>query len=73
MQSADFSRVLREFARDGYELMTGDAFAAEDVDRAASPRNFPMSPSCSAPATGRPSRISASSTTGSTSRPICPA
>src|SRR5687767_8110204 len=26
--SADYQRVLREFARDGYQLITGDAFAA---------------------------------------------
>ena len=33
VQSADYARVLREFARDGYKLITGDAFAAEDVVR----------------------------------------
>ena len=31
--SADYARVLREFARDGYKMITGDAFAAEDITR----------------------------------------
>jgi basic membrane lipoprotein Med (substrate-binding protein (PBP1-ABC) superfamily) len=38
--SADYQRVLREFARDGYQLITGDAFAAEDVARRVA-REFP--------------------------------
>ena len=33
VQSADYARVLREFTRGGYKLITGDAFAAEDVTR----------------------------------------
>ncbi len=33
VQSADYARVLREFARGGYNIITGDAFAAEDVTR----------------------------------------
>ncbi len=33
VQSADYARVLREYARNGYKLITGDAFAAEDVVR----------------------------------------
>ncbi len=31
--SADYARVLREFARDGYKVISGDAFAAEDITR----------------------------------------
>jgi basic membrane lipoprotein Med (substrate-binding protein (PBP1-ABC) superfamily) len=31
--SADYARVLREFARDGYKMISGDAFAAEDITR----------------------------------------
>lgn len=38
--SADYQRVLREFARDGYKLITGDAFAAEDVARRVA-KEFP--------------------------------
>ena len=38
--SADYARVLREFARDGYGLITGDAFAAEDVTRRVA-KQFP--------------------------------
>jgi basic membrane lipoprotein Med (substrate-binding protein (PBP1-ABC) superfamily) len=38
--SADYARVLREFARDGYKLITGDAFAAEDVTRRVA-KEFP--------------------------------
>jgi basic membrane lipoprotein Med (substrate-binding protein (PBP1-ABC) superfamily) len=38
--SADYQRVLREFARDGYGLITGDAFAAEDVTRRVA-KEFP--------------------------------
>lgn len=38
--SADYARVLREFARDGYQLITGDAFAAEDVTRRVA-KEFP--------------------------------
>ncbi|MCR4283094.1 MAG: BMP family protein [Bauldia sp.] len=40
VQSADYARVLREFARDGYKLITGDAFAAEDVTRRVA-KEFP--------------------------------
>ena len=36
--SADYARVLREFARDGYTMITGDAF--EDVTRRVA-REFP--------------------------------
>ncbi len=38
--SADYARVLREFARDGYKFITGDAFAAEDIARRVA-REFP--------------------------------
>jgi basic membrane protein A and related proteins len=38
--SADYARVLREFARDGYQLITGDAFSAEDIARRVA-REFP--------------------------------
>jgi len=38
--SADYARVLREFARDGYKMITGDAFAAEDVTRRVA-KEFP--------------------------------
>jgi basic membrane lipoprotein Med (substrate-binding protein (PBP1-ABC) superfamily) len=38
--SADYRRVLTEFARDGYPLSMGDAFAAEDVARRVA-REFP--------------------------------
>lgn len=38
--SADYARVLREFARDGYTFITGDAFAAEDIARRVA-REFP--------------------------------
>ncbi len=31
--SADYARVLREFARGGYTLIMGDAFSAEDISR----------------------------------------
>ncbi|MYZ47081.1 BMP family protein [Propylenella binzhouense] len=31
--SSDYARVLREFARDGYGMISGDAFAAEDITR----------------------------------------
>lgn len=40
VQSADYQRVLREFARGGYTFITGDAFAAEDVARRVA-REFP--------------------------------
>src|SRR5689334_9149026 len=39
VQSADYARVLREFVRDGYKLITGDAFAAEDVVRRVAKEN----------------------------------
>jgi len=39
VQSADYARVLREFTRDGYKLITGDAFAAEDVVRRVAKQN----------------------------------
>lgn len=38
--SADYARVLREFARDGHKLITGDAFAAEDIARRVA-KEFP--------------------------------
>jgi basic membrane lipoprotein Med (substrate-binding protein (PBP1-ABC) superfamily) len=38
--SADYARVLREFARDGNKLITGDAFAAEDIARRVA-KEFP--------------------------------
>jgi basic membrane lipoprotein Med (substrate-binding protein (PBP1-ABC) superfamily) len=38
--SADYARVLREFARDGVKLITGDAFAAEDIARRVA-KEFP--------------------------------
>jgi basic membrane lipoprotein Med (substrate-binding protein (PBP1-ABC) superfamily) len=40
VSSADYQRVLREFARDGYPLIMGDAFAAEDVARRVA-KEFP--------------------------------
>jgi len=40
VQSADYARVLREFARGGYKLITGDAFEAEDVARRVA-KEFP--------------------------------
>jgi basic membrane protein A len=40
VSSADYARVLREFARDGYKMITGDAFAAEDVTRRVA-KEFP--------------------------------
>jgi basic membrane lipoprotein Med (substrate-binding protein (PBP1-ABC) superfamily) len=40
VQSADYARVLREFARGGYKMITGDAFAAEDVTRRVA-KEFP--------------------------------
>src|SRR5664279_4704372 len=40
VQSADYGRVLREFARDGYKPITGDAFEAEDVTRRVA-KEFP--------------------------------
>jgi basic membrane protein A and related proteins len=39
VQSADYARVLREFTRGGYKLITGDAFAAEDVVRRVAKEN----------------------------------
>ena len=38
--SADYARVLRQFARDGYTMISGDAFAAEDVTRRVA-KEFP--------------------------------
>jgi basic membrane protein A len=38
--SADYQRVLRQFARDGYKVIAGDAFAAEDVTRRVA-KEFP--------------------------------
>ena len=38
--SADYARVLREFARDGNKFITGDAFAAEDIARRVA-KEFP--------------------------------
>jgi len=40
VESADYARVLREFARGGYKMITGDAFAAEDVTRRVA-KEFP--------------------------------
>jgi basic membrane protein A and related proteins len=40
VSSADYQRVLREFARQGYPLIMGDAFAAEDVARRVA-KEFP--------------------------------
>lgn len=40
VQSSDYQRVLRQFARDGYKMITGDAFAAEDVTRRVA-KEFP--------------------------------
>ena len=40
VQSADYQRVLREFARGGYQMITGDAFAAEDIARRVA-KEFP--------------------------------
>ena len=40
VQSSDYQRVLREFARGGYQLITGDAFAAEDIARRVA-KEFP--------------------------------
>ncbi|TIT42471.1 MAG: BMP family ABC transporter substrate-binding protein, partial [Mesorhizobium sp.] len=33
VQTADFSRVMREYAQGGYQLVLGDAFAAERESR----------------------------------------
>ncbi len=38
--SADYARVLREFARGGYKMISGDAFAAEDISRRVA-KEFP--------------------------------
>lgn len=38
--SSDYARVLREFARDGYGMISGDAFAAEDITRRVA-KEFP--------------------------------
>ena len=38
--SSDYARVLREFARDGYKMISGDAFAAEDITRRVA-KEFP--------------------------------
>jgi basic membrane lipoprotein Med (substrate-binding protein (PBP1-ABC) superfamily) len=40
VSSADYPRVLRQFARDGYQLIMGDAFAAEDTARRVA-KEFP--------------------------------
>ncbi|RUU30554.1 BMP family ABC transporter substrate-binding protein, partial [Mesorhizobium sp. M6A.T.Ca.TU.002.02.2.1] len=40
VQSADFSRVMREYAQGGYELVLGDAFAAERESRRTA-KQFP--------------------------------
>lgn len=40
VSSSDYRRVLTEFARDGFPLIMGDAFAAEDVARRVA-RDFP--------------------------------
>jgi basic membrane lipoprotein Med (substrate-binding protein (PBP1-ABC) superfamily) len=69
--SADYQRVLREFARDGYPLIVGDAFAAEDIARRVA-REFPETAFVFGSGQARPSRTFPSSTTGSMSRPTCP-
>ncbi|CAH2406028.1 BMP family protein [Mesorhizobium ventifaucium] len=40
VQTADFSRVMREYAQGGYELVLGDAFAAERESRRTA-KQFP--------------------------------
>jgi len=40
VQAADFSRVMREYAQGGYELVLGDAFAAERESRKTA-KQFP--------------------------------
>ena len=40
VQTADFSRVMREYAQGGYELVLGDAFAAERESRRTA-KEFP--------------------------------
>ncbi|UVC16521.1 BMP family protein [Mesorhizobium onobrychidis] len=40
VQTADFSRVMREYAQGGYELVMGDAFAAERESRRTA-KQFP--------------------------------
>ena len=40
MQTADFSRVMREYAQGGYQLVLGDAFAAERESRRTA-KQFP--------------------------------
>ncbi len=40
VQSSDYARVLREFARGGYKFITGDAFEAEDIARRVA-KEFP--------------------------------
>jgi basic membrane lipoprotein Med (substrate-binding protein (PBP1-ABC) superfamily) len=59
--------VLREFARDGYPLIVGDAFAAEDIARRVA-REFRKPPLYSAPARVRPSRTFLFSIIGSRAR-----
>ncbi|TIU76871.1 MAG: BMP family ABC transporter substrate-binding protein, partial [Mesorhizobium sp.] len=40
VQTADFSRVMREYAQGGYQLVLGDAFAAERESRRTA-KQFP--------------------------------
>ncbi len=40
VSSSDYQRVLRQYARDGYQLIMGDAFAAEDIARRVA-KQFP--------------------------------
>jgi len=43
VQTADFSRVMREYAQGGYQLVLGDAFAAERESRRTA-TSRPISP-----------------------------
>ena len=70
VQEADFARVMREYAQKGFQLVVGDAFAAERIARQVA-NSFPKIAFLFGSGAGRPSPISASSTTGSRSRPIC--
>ncbi len=40
VKSADFARVMREFAEGGYQLITGDSFGAERISRRVA-RDYP--------------------------------
>ena len=58
--------------REGYKLIMGDAFAAEQITRRVA-REYPKVAFVFGSGSGRRSPISPCSTTGSTSRPISPA